>query len=83
MIDGFDHMLADVVPEISPEDEESEEQEEVKKEKVEAPKPPEKREYIPEIYNCMACTLENPVSAAECAICGTTRPPMEQIIAEY
>ena len=41
------------------------------------------KEEVPVIYNCPACTLENPVSVTECAICGTPRPPMEVIIAEF
>ena len=83
MIDGFDHMQAEVVPE-EPADEEDSEKEDAKVEIVEAPKPKEKpREEAPEIYNCPVCTLENPVSVASCDACGTPRPPMEVIIAEF
>lgn len=29
----------------------------------------------PSLYNCPACTLENPMTNESCAICGTPRPP--------
>ena len=46
---------------------ESEEVEEVKEDEVEIP--PELN-----LYNCAACTLENPMTNETCAICGTPRP---------
>lgn len=91
LIDQFDHMQVELVPEagtLAPtrEEDDSSADEEVKEEtkKKEAPKAAEKpKEETPVIYNCQACTLENPVSVTECAICGTARPPMEVIIAEF
>ena len=49
---------------------EEEEVEEVKEE----PEPAAELAF----YNCIACTLENPMTNATCSICGTARPPMEE-----
>jgi len=40
-------------------------------------------EETPKIFNCPACTFENPISAPGCEICGTERPPMEIIMADF
>jgi hypothetical protein len=35
----------------------------------------------PQEYNCAACTMLNPIGNANCDLCGTPRPSMEEIIA--
>ena len=37
----------------------------------------------PSVDACSVCTLDNPIDFAACDACGTPRPPMEQIVAEF
>ena len=49
---------------------------EEKEKKAEARRKAEK----PEEYSCAACTMINPINLVNCDICGSERPPMEQIV---
>jgi len=96
IVDGIDHMTLgkdanedlskDEFDGASDEEEVKEGQGDSEEAKAAAKKKEEAKkaeEEIPVIYNCPACTLENPVSVSVCEICGTPRPPIEVIIAEF
>lgn len=65
------------------EDEEmTEEQKEAlrkEKEQKEAEEAAKKAAREPQMYNCVACTMENLIGNGACEICGTPRPSMEEI----
>lgn len=91
ILDGVDHMKLGADPtdpesKAADEDEESSSEDEGKPEekKKEVKKPPKKEEEeMPVIYSCPICTFENPISVPQCEMCGSERPPMEQIIADF
>lgn len=83
ILDGCDPLFV-----MEPQKEEDEESDEEAEEGAEIPQkkeePPKKAdEEQPKIFNCPACTFENPISAPGCEICGTERPPMEIILADF
>ena len=78
ILDGYDHMKYDTELQQN-EDSETEEGEEEKKKEEK----PAEEEIKPTEYVCMACTFINRLEAAACEICGSPRPPMEQILAEF
>lgn len=49
------------------------------KERKQAEEAAKKAASEPQLYNCAACTMENPIGNAACEICGTPRPSMEEI----
>jgi hypothetical protein len=97
ILDGIDHMTlaSDVLPDgksqgganqsSSEGDDSGGDEEEEKEAKKNDEGPPKKQpeEEMPVIYNCPACTFENPVTVSECEVCGTGRPPMEVIISDF
>lgn len=97
IFDGIDHMKLAKDQEKaagnkgdSPAQEVEEEESDSEEEKESGDKAPEEKkqvkkqeEEMPVIYSCPACTFENPVSAPGCEVCGTERPPMEVIIADF
>lgn len=90
LLDGIDHMKlvadssADKESEAVPNEDESDLSSEENEVKKEVKKPVKKEEEeMPVIFSCPICTFENPLSSPQCEMCGTERPPMEQIIAEF
>jgi hypothetical protein len=86
IIDGIDHMK--LVPDsekemegeaVAERDRDSSDDENP----VDVPKPKKVEEEQPKIYNCPICTFENPLSVPNCDMCGSERPPMEQILADF
>lgn len=87
IIDGIDHMI------FSKENEEvlvengdlSDTDDDWEDETSEVPKKEEVKveEDMPQVYSCPSCTYINAVTISTCEVCGSPRPPMEVIIAEF
>lgn len=89
IIDGIDHII------FSKENEENEvlvengdlsdTDDDWEDETSEVPKKEEVKveEEMPQVYSCPSCTFINAVTISTCEVCGSPRPPMEVIIAEF
>lgn len=92
ILDGIDHMKLmpagdsagdSPIAEAESEESSDEEGKEKAEEKKQPKKPVKKEEETPVIYNCPACTYENPIGNTNCELCASERPSMEIILADF
>jgi len=81
LIDGFEVTNFEEEEEEDVDSSEDEEEKQRRKEEKASEEEAKRQaeEALPEVWSCLACTFENAMALANCEICGTPRPPLEQI----